>query len=56
VLTAGARERLAELERLWRALRSEVDAMETDVDAFNKLLVASKVENVIGKKKQGAIM
>jgi photosystem II stability/assembly factor-like uncharacterized protein len=55
VLTQGARERLVELERLWRLLRSDVDALETDVDQFNQLLTRLKVDVVIGKKK-GAIM
>ena len=56
VLTQGARERLAELERLWRALRSDVDGLESDVEAFNRLLASLKVEGVIGKKKTAAIM
>ncbi|MGQ0648237.1 MAG: WD40/YVTN/BNR-like repeat-containing protein [Gemmatimonadaceae bacterium] len=56
VLTLGARERLAELERLWRALRSDVDAVETDVDAFNRLLASLKIDGVIGKKKPGTVM
>jgi photosystem II stability/assembly factor-like uncharacterized protein len=56
VLTQGARERIAELERLWRALRGEVEAVEADVEAFNRLLSAAKVEGVVGKKKLGAIM
>lgn len=57
VPTQGVKERLAELERLWGALRSEVDQIETvDIAAFNKLLQASKVDGVIGKKKPGTIM
>lgn len=56
VLTQGSRDRLTELDRLWRALRSEVDAVETDVESFNKLLLSAKIEGVVGKKKQGAIM
>jgi photosystem II stability/assembly factor-like uncharacterized protein len=51
VLTQGARERLAELERLWRALRGEVESVEADVDAFNRLLLSAKVEGVVGKPK-----
>ena len=50
VLTQGARERLAELERLWRSLRGEVEGVEADVEAFNRLLQAAKVEGVIGRK------
>jgi photosystem II stability/assembly factor-like uncharacterized protein len=56
VLTQGAKERLTELERLWRTLRSEVDGLEADVDAFNRLLQALKVEGVIGRKKPGTVM
>jgi hypothetical protein len=56
VLTAGARQRLAELELLWRALRSEVDGLEADVAAFNKLLTASGVEGIIGKPKPRTVM
>jgi len=57
VLTQGVKERLAELERLWRTLRTEVETIENvDIAAFNKLLQASKVEGVIGKKKPGTVM
>ncbi|HEX4935741.1 MAG TPA: hypothetical protein VFV33_21325, partial [Gemmatimonadaceae bacterium] len=57
VLTQGVKERLAELEKLWSALRSEVETIETvDIAAFNRLLQASKVEGVIGKKKPGTVM
>ncbi|MBK8059377.1 MAG: hypothetical protein IPK33_16425 [Gemmatimonadetes bacterium] len=56
-MTQGVKERLAELERLWRALRTEVETIENvDIAAFNKLLQASKVEGVIGKKKAGTVM
>lgn len=56
-LTQGVRERLAELERLWSALRNEVDTIENvDIAAFNKLLEAAKVDGVIGKKKPGTVM
>ncbi|MDP1860306.1 MAG: hypothetical protein Q8K82_16635, partial [Gemmatimonadaceae bacterium] len=57
VLTAPAKARLAELEKLWSALRSEVETVESvDIAAFNKLLAASKIDPVITKKKLGAIM
>jgi photosystem II stability/assembly factor-like uncharacterized protein len=57
IVTQSVKDRLAELERLWGALRAEVESVETtDVAAFNKLLVAAKVEGVIAKKKPGAIM
>lgn len=51
VVTQGARERLAELERLWTALRTEVESVEADVEAFNRLLLSAKVEGVVAKKK-----
>jgi photosystem II stability/assembly factor-like uncharacterized protein len=51
VVTQGARERLAELERLWRALRAEVEAVEADVEAFNRLLQSAKIEGVVAKPK-----
>ncbi len=57
VLTQGVTERLAELEKLWNTLRNEVDSIENvDIAAFNKLLQASKVDGVIGKKKPGTVM
>jgi photosystem II stability/assembly factor-like uncharacterized protein len=56
-LTQGIRERLAALEKLWSALRNEVDTIENvDIAAFNKLLEAAKVDGVIGKKKAGTVM
>lgn len=54
-LTQGARERLVELERLWRALQGEVSAIEAEVDAFNRLLERAGVEGVIGRKRMGVI-
>ena len=51
VLTQPVRERFAELEKMWGALRSEVDVLEQqDVPAFNKLLEDGKVEAVIVPK------
>ncbi len=51
VLTKAARERLAELEQQWAAVRSEVDAIETvDVPAFNKLLLEGQVPGVSVRK------
>ena len=55
VLTQGARERLAELERMWRSLRGEVESVEADIEAFNKLLLSSKIEGVVARKKPGTI-
>ncbi len=57
VVTAGVKERLAELEKLWSVLRSEVDTIENvDIAAFNKLLEAAKVDGVVVKKKPGTVM
>jgi photosystem II stability/assembly factor-like uncharacterized protein len=51
VLTKAARERLAELEQQWAAVRSEVDAIEqVDVPAFNKLLLEGQVPGVSVRK------
>ncbi len=51
VLTRAARERLAELEQQWAAVRSEVDAIEqVDVPAFNKLLLEGQVPGVSVRK------
>jgi hypothetical protein len=51
VLTQPVRERFIELERLWNALRAEVDVLESqDVPAFNKLLQDGNVQGVIVPK------
>ena len=51
VLTQPVRERFIELERLWNALRTEVDVLESqDVPAFNKLLQEGNVQGVIVPK------
>lgn len=50
------KDRLVELEKIWNAIRSEVDQIETvDVPAFNALLKANNVPGVIGAKKKGPI-
>jgi photosystem II stability/assembly factor-like uncharacterized protein len=55
VLTKGARDRLAELDRMWVMLRGEVEQVETvEVAAFNKLLEEGKVGGVQSKKPQPA--
>jgi len=56
-LTKPVKERLAELEKIWSALRAEVEQVETvDVAAFNALLQAGKVQGVISAaKKKGPI-
>jgi hypothetical protein len=51
VVTAASKERLVELERLWSALRAEVDAVERDdIEAFNRLLQAARIEGVVIRK------
>ena len=56
VVTQGVKERLAELERLWGSLRTEVETVENvDIAAFNKLLQAAGVEPVVAKKKPNTI-
>ena len=53
VLAQPARERFAELEGLWAALRSRVDAVELQqVPAFNKLLQDAQLGGVIVPRKQ----
>ncbi len=47
-VTQPVRDRLIELEKLWNALRAEVEQVETqDVEAFNRLLQSSNVPGVI---------
>jgi hypothetical protein len=53
VLSQPARDRFAELEKLWAALRARVDAVELQqLPAFNKLLEDSKLGGVIVPRKQ----
>jgi photosystem II stability/assembly factor-like uncharacterized protein len=57
VLTQPVRERFAELEKLWSALKSQVDILEQqDVPEFNKLLEAGKVEGVIVPKPKPKVV
>jgi photosystem II stability/assembly factor-like uncharacterized protein len=57
VLTQPVRERFVELERLWGALRTEVDVLEqTDVPAFNKLLEDAKIGGVIVPKPKPKVV
>ena len=56
MLTQPVRERFAELEKLWGALRGEIDVLEQqDVGAFNKLLRAAQLEGVILAKPKPRI-
>ncbi len=51
-VTQPVRDRLVELEKVWSALKAEVEQVETiDVNAFNALLQANKVPGVIGSVK-----
>ena len=53
IVAQPSRERFAELERLWSALRAQVDALEqVDVPAFNKLLQDGGVSGVIIQTKK----
>ncbi len=55
-LTQPVKDRLAELEKIWAALRAEVDQIElVDVPAFNKLLESKGVPGVVSAKKKGPI-
>jgi hypothetical protein len=56
-LTAQIRERLAELERMWGALRAEVEVLETtDVERFNQLLERAKVPGLITPKPKPRVV
>jgi hypothetical protein len=51
ILTKAARERLAELDQQWAAIRSEVDTIEqVEVPALNKLLQDGNVPGVTVRK------
>ena len=56
-VTQPVKDRLAELEKVWNAIKAEVEQIETvDVPAFNALLKANNVPGVIGSaKKKGPI-
>jgi photosystem II stability/assembly factor-like uncharacterized protein len=56
MVTRPVRERLVELERLWNALRAEVEQLETtEVDAFNALLQANRIPGVITPMKKPTV-
>ena len=53
IVAQPSRERFAELEQLWSALRAQVDTLEQiDVPAFNKLLQDGGVSGVIVQTKK----
>ncbi|MES2522959.1 MAG: glycosyl hydrolase [Gemmatimonadota bacterium] len=55
-VTRPVRERIAELERIWAALRAEVEQLETtEVQAFNALLQANGVPGVIMPAKKPVV-
>ena len=55
-LTQPVKDRLVELEKIWAALKAEVDQIElVDVPAFNKLLESKGVPGVVSAKKKGPI-
>jgi hypothetical protein len=55
-LTQPVKDRLVELEKIWAALKAEVDQIElVDVPAFNALLSAKGVPGVVSAKKKGPI-
>jgi len=55
IVSQPARERFAELEKMWSALRAQVDVLENqDVPAFNKLLQDGGVSGVIIQNKKAA--
>jgi hypothetical protein len=56
-LTSAIRERLAELEGRWSALRAEVTVFETtDVERFNKLLERANVPGLITPKPKPKVI
>jgi hypothetical protein len=57
IVTQPSRERFAELEKLWSALRAQVETIELqDVPAFNKLLLDAGVSGVILKAQKPQIV
>ena len=57
VVSQPSRERFAELETLWSALRAQIDTIELqDVPAFNKLLKDGDVSGVIVKAQKPKIV
>jgi photosystem II stability/assembly factor-like uncharacterized protein len=55
-LTQPVKDRLVELEKIWAALKAEVDQIElVDVPAFNALLSSKGVPGVVSSKKKGPI-
>ena len=56
-VTQPVKDRLVELEKVWSAIRAEVEQVETvDVAAFNALLAANKIPGVIAAPKKRTIL
>ena len=56
-ITQSSRERFAELERLWTALRAQIEQLErVEVPAFNKLLNDNQVDGVIIPNKRPGLV
>ncbi len=57
VVSTPSRERFAQLEQMWSALRTQIDTIEQqDVPAFNKLLQDAGISGVIVKGARGKIV
>jgi hypothetical protein len=57
IVTQPVRDRLVELEKLWSALRTQVETIEQqDVPELNKLLEAGKVDGVIVPKPKPKVI
>ena len=56
-VTQPVKDRLVQLEALWKSLSAEVEQVETkDIAAFNALLQAHKVPGVINAAKKRTIL
>ena len=56
-VTQPVKDRLLQLEALWKALNAEVEQVETkDIEAFNALLQANKIPGVIPTLKKRTVL
>ena len=56
-VTQPVKDRLVQLEALWKALNAEVEQVETkDIEAFNALLQANKIPGVIPTLKKRTVL